>query len=182
MKNILVPLWLMLGLLFVSSCNLNTPVPPDQLPTDTMAEPTEVTAIPIFGPGTFSLDLPEGWDVAGPNVVTTEDGRAYDSYSLGEDPTSSGGPGTSHVIIGDAAEWTPEELVLMQCSTCPDNGFEQVVVGGKPGQRTQVGGGGVPMMITWTYVENKGKLIGIAIHDPQTLEPLTAVIDSIIFN
>lgn len=174
MKKFLVPIWLIVGLLILSGCNLNAPAPSVQ-------QPTEVTAIPIFGPGTFSLDLPDSWDVAGPNIVTADDGRSYDDYAMGEDPTSSGGPGTSHVIIADAAQWTPEELVLMQCSTCPENGFEEVVVGGKSAQRTEIGGGGVPMMITWTYVENNGKLIGFAIHDPRTLEPLNGVIDSIIF-
>ena len=61
------------------------------------------------------------------------------------------------------------------CSTCPENSFEEVTVGGKPGLRTEIGGGGVPMVITWTFVENQGKLIAFAIHDPQTLAPLNAV-------
>jgi len=145
------------------------------------AAPTEAGAESIFGPGTFNMILPLNWDVAGPETISDDSGRTYRSYSLGEDPTSSGGPGMSHVIIASAAEWTPEDLALMQCSTCPDNGFEQVTVGGKPALRTQVGGGGVPMMITWYFVESQGNLIAFAIHDPQTLEPLQEVIESIGF-
>ena len=171
----------MIGLFILSACGSQAPEPVEPAPDDLPQEPTEETAIPLFGPGTLSLDLPSGWDVAGPDMVVADDGRSYESYSLGEDPTSSGGPGMSHVIIADASIWTPEELVLMQCSTCPDNGFEPVTVGGKPAVRTQIGGGGVPMMVTWTYVENNGKLIGFAIHDPQTLDPLDGVIETIIF-
>jgi hypothetical protein len=182
MKKILLLMWLLAGLFLVSGCNLNAASLPTQTPNDPIPqEPAEIPVVPIFGPGTFSLDLPAGWDIAGPNVITADDGRTYEDFALGEDPTSSGGPGISHVIVADAAQWSPEDLVMVQCSTCPDNGFEEVIVGGKTALRTQIGGGGVPMMITWTYVENQGKLIGLAIHDPQSLEPLNEVIDSIIF-
>ena len=181
MRNLKSTGWFVIGLLILSACSLQRAETPAPLATDAPAVPTEVEAISVFSPGTFTFSLPEGWDVAGPEIVSDESGHTYESYSLGEDPTASGGPGMSHVIIASADEWTPEKLVLMQCSTCPDNGFEQVTVGGKTGVRTQIGGGGVPMMITWTYVENNGKLIGFAIHDPQTLEPLEQVIDSIIF-
>ncbi|MEJ2758140.1 MAG: hypothetical protein P8046_06605 [Anaerolineales bacterium] len=74
-----------------------------------------------------------------------------------------------------------QDLALMQCSTCPDNGFEEVTLGGQPALRTQIGGGGVPFMVTWYYVEHGENLIGIDIHDPETLEPLTSVIESIQF-
>jgi hypothetical protein len=49
-----------------------------------------------------------------------------------------------------------------------------------PASRTQVGGGGVPFVITWYFVEHNGNLIALAIHDQQTLEPLDAVIQSIV--
>lgn len=178
MKKVLMYTILVLSLLAVSACSLQTgeTTPP---PTD-QTDPTPA-AEPIFGPGTFTLDLPAGWDVAGPDVITDESNRSYQIYRLGIDPSSSGGPGTSLVIVADAVEWTPEDIALAMCSTCPENGFEEVAVGGKPGLRTEIGGGGVPMVITWTFVENQGKLIAFAIHDPQTLAPLNAVIESIQF-
>jgi hypothetical protein len=137
--------------------------------------------VPLFGEGTFTLALPEGWDVAGPTVAGNDPDRPYEDWALGTDPTASGGPGTSHVAILDPAQWTAEDFALAQCSACPQNPFEDVVVGGKPARRTQVGGGGVPFTITWYFVEHNGKLIAFAIHDPETLEPLEDVIASIQF-
>lgn len=151
--------------------------PADQNP-DT---PADLPAESVFGPGTFSLDLPAGWDVSGPLPVADESGRSYQIYVLGEDPTGQDGPGLSKVVVANAVEWTAQDLALMQCSTCPDNGFEEVTLGGHPALRTEIGGGGVPFMVTWYYVENGDNLIGIAIHDPVTLEPLTDVIESIQF-
>lgn len=181
MKNIIRYGGLLITLILVTACSLQpaeAPSPPD---SQDPAVPTEAAAESIFGPGTFTLDIPDGWDVAGPMMITDDSGRAYQSWALGEDPTSSGGPGTSHVIVADPAEWTPEELALKQCSTCPNNGFEEVTINGKQGLRTEIGGGGVPFVTTWYYFENQGNLIGFAIHDPQTMEPLDAVIASIQF-
>jgi hypothetical protein len=76
---------------------------------------------------------------------------------------------------------TPEDFVRSQCSTCPQNDFEAVMLDGIPALRTDIGGGGVPFAITWYFVEHEGNFIALAIHDPQTLEPLNEVIESIRF-
>jgi hypothetical protein len=87
----------------------------------------------------------------------------------------------SRVVVANASEWTPEEFALSQCSTCPENPIESLILGGLPASRTQVGGGGVPFMVTWYFIEHGDDLIALAIHDPETLEPLDEVIQSIQF-
>jgi hypothetical protein len=95
------------------------------------------------------------------------------------DPSPSGGPGASKIIIADSATLTVDEFALAQCSTCPSHPFEEVTLGGMPARRTLVGGNGVPFTITWVFIEKNGKLIGLAIHDPDTLAPLEEVLLSI---
>lgn len=167
----------LLSLFTLFACNL----PGVVNPVPTPPTPTVGIAQSVFGPGTFSLDLPPGWDVTGPETINSDLDRSYDLYRLGVNPSSSGGPGTSHVIIADASKWTPQALALTQCTTCPPGDFEPLTIGGKPGLRTQIGGGGVPILITWYYVEHRGNLIAFAIHDPESLQPLEDVIDSIQF-
>jgi hypothetical protein len=182
LKKIYFFLVLVFSLAFISACSPNDePSPVPTVATDLPESPTEPLVESIFGPGTFSLTLPDGWDVAGPDPITSDPDRPYESFSLGVDPTSSGGPGMSHVFIANADEWTPEELAQGQCSTCPEPVFESVTIDGKSGVRAEIGGGGVPIVITWYYVEHNGKLFAFAIHDPETLEPLREVIDSIRF-
>lgn len=165
-------------LLVLCACS-STQTSPTALP-ELPATPTAEPVQSIFGPGTFSIDLPEGWDVSSVEV-STDSNRPYTLFTLGENPTSNDGPGISRVIIARADQWTPEEFVLSQCSTCPQNPFEPVALGGKSALRTKIGGGGVPIMITWYFVEYNGNLIALAIHDPQTLEPLDEVLASIQF-
>lgn len=178
-----------LVLLLFSACSTQPEATAAPLPTEPPSVPTEAPAVPVdepvervFGPGTFSLDLPEGWDIFGPSEVTSDPDRPYEVYRLGEDPTASGGPGLSIVAIDREAKWTPEEFALAQCSTCPNNGFESITIDGIPGLRTEIGGGGVPMMVTWYFLEHQGNFIAFAIHDPETLEPLEDVIQSIQFD
>ena len=134
----------------------------------------------VFGPGTFSIDLPQGWDITSVEI-NTDPNRPYTLYLLGVNPTGNDGPGVSRVAIADADQWTPEDFALAQCSTCPQNAFESVNLGGKPALRTEVGGGGVPIRITWYFVENNGNFIALAIHDPESLLPLEDVLASIMF-
>lgn len=178
-----------LMLLLLGACSTQPEATATPMPTEVPSAPTEEPSMPVdepaqrvFGPGTFSLDLPDGWDVFGPVEVTTDPDRPYEVYRLGENPSASGGPGMSIVAIDREAKWTPEDFALAQCSTCPDNGFESVTIDGIPALRTEIGGGGVPMMITWTFVEHQGNFIAFAIHDPETLEPLEDVIQSIQFD
>jgi hypothetical protein len=131
--------------------------------------------------GGFSLDLPDGWRVLDPLTANNDPNRPFALYILGIDPAPSGGPGNSQIVIADPKQWTPEQFAQAQCSTCPASPFENVTLGGEPAQRTQVGSGGVPFTITWYFVEHNGKLIALAIHDPETLKPLDDVIQSIQF-
>jgi len=181
MKKLIWVFLILTGLMLFSACNLPSSEAPPLTATVPPADPMTDEPVSIFGRGTFGIALPSGWDVSGPETINTDPSRPYEIYLLGENPTTDDGPGSSRVIIANAAEWTPEELALTQCSTCPQNPFESITLGGKPGVRTQIGGGGVPFMLTWYFVENQGNLIAFTIHDPQTLEPLDAVIQSIHF-
>jgi len=181
MKKKFRPWWIFVFLLMLVACNRQPVETSITIPTDTVTSNPSNPAVSVFGPDTFSLDLPDGWDVFGPLTVENGSGKSYEVYFLGENPSQEGGPGISRVVIADAAQWTPEEFALSQCSTCDPNIYEPVTLAGKSALRTQIGGGGVPLMITWYFVEHKGNLIALAIHDPQTLEPLEEVIESIQF-
>jgi len=149
-------------------------------PPTALVEPTQDPGRYYNEEGGFSLVLPEGWSVAGP-VAVSKDDRSYNLYTLGVDPTVEGGPGISKIVVGSSDQWTPELFVQSQCSTCPANPFEQVTLGGKSGWRTQVGGGDVPLVVTWYFVRNENVFIALAIHEPDTLFPLDNVIQSITF-
>jgi hypothetical protein len=159
-------------------------VPTEQavlVPAETATSTPVDAAANVFGPGTFTIDLPQGWDIFGPLTVENEENGAYEVFLLGENAAGSDGPGASRVAILDAGTWTVGEFVLAQCSTCPENPYESVTLGGLPATRTQIGGGGVPFMVTWYFVEKDGKLFAFAIHDPETIEPLEDVIQTIQF-
>jgi hypothetical protein len=168
--------WLIVFGLLALACEWLTPGQTPLPPTAT-ADPNRY----VVAEAGMSLRLPEGWSVLGPQPNTTDPSRPYNLYLLGPDPGASGGPGTSTIAVLDAAQWTAEDFVQAQCSTCPAHPFEDTTVGGQPARRTQVGGGGVPFTVTWTFVEHEGKLIALAIHDPETLEPLEDVLQSIQF-
>lgn len=168
----------LIALVALSACSAQQANPPEPSISD-LPVPTE-SAQSVFGQGTFTIDLPEGWDVASEETTSDPD-RPYLLFLLGENPTTADGPGTSRVVIANADEWTPEDFILSQCSTCPVNPFEEITLGGIPATRTEIGGGGVPFMITWYFVEHRGKLFAFAIHDPQTLQPLDEVLAYIQF-
>lgn len=180
-KNLSILLLLLLAA--CSSPQVNPPpgktpvLPSPELPATSTVEQAQN----VFSEGMFTIDLPDGWDIFGPEKVSRDPNPPYDLYLLGENPTTNDGPGISRVVIANAVEWTPEAFVLAQCSTCPVNPFESTTLGGEPGLRTEVGGGGVPIMITWYFIEHNGKLIAFAIHDPETLLPLDDVLNSIQF-
>jgi hypothetical protein len=180
MKVIARSVLFLVGLVGLGACgspqiNTSASPSPDKLATSTV-EPAQN----IFGQGMFTIDLPAGWDISS-EEIKSDPNRPYVLYLLGEDPTTNDGPGTSRVIIANALEWTPEDFVLSQCSTCPLNPLESTTLGGVPALRTEIGGNGVPFVITWYFVEHNGKLVAFAIHDPETLLPLDEVIASIRF-
>ncbi len=129
----------------------------------------------------LSLILPDGWGLAGPFPVEST-GTSYSLYALGLNPGASGGPGSSQIIVADAALLTVEAFVAAQCTTCPTNPWAETQIGGLPARRTQVGGGGVPFSVDWVFVDHDGKLIGFSIRDPETLAPLENALQSIRFD
>jgi hypothetical protein len=153
---------------------------PSEMPSPSATPPTDEDRYRIEE-ARLSIKLPQGWSVSGPLEVSSEGMPTFEIYFLGIDPSANGGPGFSKIAIADPAQWTPEQFVLSQCSTCTEQPFEDVTLGGKSAKRTQIGGGGVPILVTWYFVENNGKLIALAIHDPETLEPLEEVLQSIQF-
>jgi len=131
--------------------------------------------------GGLSLVLPSGWSMAGPHSAEAG-GVSYQLYTLGLDPAASGGPGTSLIIIADAAQLSAEAFVAAQCSTCPVAPFVDTQLGGLPARRTQAGGGGVPFTVDWVFVERGGQLIGLSMRDPETLATLEDVLQSVTFD
>jgi hypothetical protein len=129
----------------------------------------------------ISLILPDGWDVAGPFSVSiiTNGSHDYHLYNLGIQPEASGGPGISHLIVADPQKLTIEAFIQDQCSTCPVNPIETTMIGNISTKRSIVGGGSVPFEIEWFFVEHNGNLVGLSIHDPETLETLEEVIQTL---
>lgn len=128
--------------------------------------------------GGFSLVLPEGWSAAGPFPISIEGGASYNLYTVGIDPSGEGGPGTSRMFVADAAVVTLEEFVLQQCSICPEHPVEETTLGGTPARAAVIGGGSVPFEVEWFFVEHSGKLIGLSIIDPETMQTLGPVVQS----
>lgn len=129
--------------------------------------------------GQFSLILPDGWEVFGPLDASSGNGLTFILYNLGLEPDASGGPGISSIIIADSNTFTIEEFVQGQCSTCPPAPIQDIQLAGVDARQTVIGGGGVPLEITWTFFEHNGKRIGLKIHDPETLESLMDVLESL---
>jgi hypothetical protein len=192
MNRLGIKLTFILPALLLASCTAatGTPATPStpatQTPAATLAPQPSPTGLPTLDParyyneeGVFSLALPDGWSAIGPLEVSGDTEDTYNLYVLGADPAFDGGPGSSKIIVADAGLWTAGEFAVAQCGTCPEHPFEDVMLGGLPAQRTLIGGGAVPFTITWIFVENEGKLIGLAIHDPETLAPLEEVLQSI---
>lgn len=180
MKSIPSYILYLASLLVMTACGPSQEVISEPTQPGFLVSPSAKAAQNVFGPGTFSIDLPQGWDIASVEI-NTDPSRPYTLYLLGVNPTGNDGPGVSRVAIADADQWTPEDFVLAQCSTCPQNAFETVTLGGKPALHTEIGGGGVPFVTTWYFVENKGNFIALAIHDPESLLPLEDVLASIKF-
>ena len=181
MRKKILYIWDILMIIVLAACSFPMQEEAQPSPTRSAETPTPEIAENIFDQGTFSLSLPTGWSVSGPMMVDSAPNGTFMLYLLGENPAGADAPGTSRVVVAKASEWTPETFALSQCSTCPENPFESLTLGGMPASRTQVGGGGVPFMVTWYFVEHGDDLIALAIHDPETLEPLSEVVQSIQF-
>lgn len=169
----------------LSSCSSETPTPsppptePLQIEVSPTPPPTETLDRYINEEGGFSLILPEGWSAAGPFRVQVDDDLFYNMYQLGMNPSEQGGPGTSRIMVADASRLTIERFVEQQCSTCPQQDVEAVEFGGIAGQRTVIGGGSVPFDVEWYFFENAGRLIGLSIHDVETLKNLDSILETL---
>jgi Tol biopolymer transport system component len=129
--------------------------PPTQAVPTPAPVPADAQLLPLAEAG-VSLQIPAAWQVFGPVQM-----KGYGLYTLGPDAGSSGGPGQSQIIVADEA-FTIEEFALGQCSTCPANPITDITVGGQPGKRTVIGGGGAPEF-EWVFANHAGKLIGFSI-------------------
>lgn len=129
----------------------------------------------------FSVTLPEGWRAAGPFEAVADQGWPHEVYAFGVSPSLDGGPGTSLVVVGKADGFSPEAFAAQQCGTCPPHPVESTQLGGVPAERIQVGGGGVPFSVEWTFVRTKGGIVGFSFRDPETLAPLPDVLESVVF-
>ena len=170
-------------LLALSAC---TPTGPTVAPTVTEQTPDVVTPTVdesdgryLNEQGQFSLSLPEGWKVFGPVDASAGEGVSFTLYSLGLQPEASGGPGASSIVIMDPGAVSIERFVQAQCSTCPAAPIQDIQLGDVNARQTVIGGGGVPIEVTWTFFEHNGKRIGLKIHDTETLEPLQQVLESL---
>jgi hypothetical protein len=165
--------------LLVGACSApGTPPAPATLSVPP-GEPTAIAEARYVNiEGGFSLVLPEGWSAAGPFPVAIDGGGSYNLYTVGLEPSAEGGPGTSRIFVADAASLTPEQFVLLQCSTCPEHPVEPTTLGSTPARVTRIAGGSVPFEVEWFFVENTGRLIGLSIIDPETMESLDAALQS----
>jgi hypothetical protein len=176
-------LFSILGLALLSACAQQM-TPTESQVSETpieLATPTEETIEGRYfnEQGRFSLLLPEGWDVFGPMDASSGNGLTFTLYNLGPEPDASGGPGISSIIIADSDAFTIEEFAHGQCSTCPPAPIQDIQIAGVNARQTVIGGGGVPFEITWTFFDHNGKRIGLKIQDPDTLAPLTEVLESL---
>lgn len=165
-----------------SEPTVGTPAPSPTLAATAVLE-TRFPTVPVTrytnAEGQFSLQLPDGWQVLAPQIVMSDGEKPYTLYTLGESPAPSGSPGSSKMVIADAQLWTVEAFVHSQCTVCPAHPVEQATLNGIPAQQTKIGGGTVPITVTWHFVTHHGKLIALAIHDAETLEPIHDVLQSI---
>jgi hypothetical protein len=129
----------------------------------------------------FSLQLPDSWQVIGPQQVRLNDEAMYELYLLGENPSNGSGPGVSRIVIAEGARISVEQFIEHQCSTCPRHPEERVRLGQGSALRTHIGGGGVPHRTAWHFLDRGSRWMGLSIHDPETLEPLQEVLDSFRF-
>jgi len=157
------------------------------LPIFTPESPAPLPTSPTPGAGSdryvnleagLSLALPAGWSTSGPYPVPVGE-TSYDLYLLGLDPSPNAGPGASRLIVAADDRLSIEEFTLSQCTECPSSEWVETALNGIPVLRAVIGGGGVPFEVEWIFIDHGGRLIGLSIHDPQTMETLYDVLDTL---
>lgn len=183
-------LWLALSaatILITLSCNLMTPSAGD--PVQPTSTPDRVL-VPSTSPdpkryinqeGGFSIRIPDDWGVAGPFEIELDGEAAYNVYHLGSDPSQGSGPGLSSIVLADNNRFSVAYFIASQCSTCPSHAVETVQIGTATAERTFIGGGGVPFLVEWYFIDVEPRWIGLSIHDPETMETLYDVLDTFRF-
>jgi hypothetical protein len=173
-------------LLVFTACNASNLTPVDVAPpAGVIAEATRT--LPLQEPDRYhnpeagiSLVLPEGWRAAGPTSIALGD-AAYNLYTIGSDPETSGGPGLSQLIVAQEGEITIDAFLQAQCSTCDPHPLQRAILNGIEVQRTLVGGGGVPFEVEWVFLTHNSRLIGLSLHDPESLGTLESVLETLQF-
>lgn len=126
--------------------------------------------------GGFSIGLPPGWTVSEPQSTPLGN-----QYTLGP-ASSKDNQGRSTIIVADANKLSVEQAIKQLCGGCaqppaPDD----ALLGRIETQLAVVSSKGSPTL-EWRFVLNQDKLIFFSIHDPQTLEPLDAIIHTFTFD
>jgi len=168
----------------LAGCAAAGVAPVDPVPTaSALASPTAegMAERYINHEAKLSLALPQGWDSAGPFPVAVGS-SAYNLYLLGPDPSPNAGPGASRLIVAADEALTVEAFLESQCSTCPPAELTTSNLNGMKVQRSTLGGGGVPFVVEWIFLERDGVLTGLSIHDPDTLETLETVLETLQLN
>jgi hypothetical protein len=154
----------------------DTPEPASSLPASPTS-PAEADRYVNPDAG-ISLILPAGWSTSGPYPVSVGE-TSYNLYLLGLDPSPNSGPGASRLIAAVDEQLSLSAFLESQCSTCPPAEVTAATLNGVPVQRAVIGGGGVPFEVEWVFLDHDGRLVGLSIHDPQTLETLTSVLETL---
>lgn len=168
---LLIVLTLGLGACAAVESTPNTPVP--------SATPSGVRH--QFEDGIFSLALPAAWSVSAAQEVRLNSGVEYRLYWLGVDPDTQGGPGLSRVIVGSLRQLTIGRFIQSQCEACAPPIIEPVSLGAFPALKLALVEPGQPS-IEWYLVQIDDRLIALAIHDPQSMQPLEQVLQSLIIH
>lgn len=111
--------------------------------------------------GNFSLLLPAGWQVTGPERT-----RLGNRYVLGPPGTRFG-----EVLVDRVGGTQAIEIASGLCPTCAID-LRDVVVNGRNAQMAAIGGE------TWLFSPHDGDLIAFKIRTPATLEPLWGLIQT----
>lgn len=170
--------------ILLAGCAAAGAAPVDPVPTaPDLASPSteEVTERYVNHEAKLSLALPQGWDSAGPFPVAVGS-STYNLYLLGPDPSTKAGPGASRLIVAADEALTVEAFLESQCFTCPPAELTTSNLNGIKVQRATLGSGGVPFVIEWIFLERDGRLTGLSIHDPDTLETLETVLETLQLN
>lgn len=125
----------------------------------------------------FSLELPAGWTINGPQKSSLGS-----VYLLGPTPLAESGPANSTLIVADTRniylELAIEQLCGGACSPIPE--ATELTLNGSRAWLATIGGEGSPAL-DWYFVDNGDKFIFFSIHDPVTLKRADQIIRTMTF-